>query len=328
MLSECVVRSQQQIVGHRLIGDSYEMIINTRNSLDRRLQECEAEIALLRDSKGEDTSAKLQQLRDTIRGTHHEYHKQALSLRTSQRMLENQRSALLAPVAAALLEKQIQNAHENLAQSWTTVGLARAIGGFFDEVDSNVRHLEREIERANRVLTSIYERPENNRAEGDQLTRHLLRINKQQRHLRQLHARADDFRMSINSVLASKSIFISRFINTLVQEVRTTYQDLNRVVEHWLQEALTPLFHHNQYQKQLLEHHMLRLTQLQNQRNSYAEQLEGLQTNIYQLQSALSQLEPLYQDIISTPLHTPTAAETQGATVVSLSQVRQAHSGL
>jgi uncharacterized protein (DUF3084 family) len=133
--------------------------------------------------------------------------------------------------------------------------------------------------------------------------------------------------MSINSVLASKSIFISRFINTLVQEVRTTYQDLNRVVEHWLQEALTPLFHHNQYQKQLLEHHMLRLTQLQNQRNSYAEQLEGLQTNIYQLQSALSQLEPLYQEIISTPLHTPTAAETQGATVVSLSQVRQAHSG-
>lgn len=329
MLSECVVRSQQQIVGHRLIGDSYEMIINTRNSLDRRLQECEAEIALLRDSTDpDDASIRLQQLRDTIRTSHHQYHKQALSLRTSQRLLENQRTSLMAPVSPALLEKQIENAHENLARSWTTLGLSRAIGGFFDDVDSNVRHLEREIERANRVLTSIYERSENARTDGEQLNRHLFRIQKQRRHLRQLQTRADDFRMSINSVLASKSIFISRFINTLVQEVRATYQDLNRAIEHWLQEALAPLFHHNQYQKHLLEHHMLRLTQLQNQRNSYAEQIEGLQTNIYQLQAALSQLEPLYQDIISTPLHAPTADETHGATVVSLTQARQAQSGL
>src|SRR5690606_21148532 len=311
------------------IGDSYEMIINTRNSLDRRLQECAAEIALLRDSTGpDDTSTKLQQLRDTIRASHHQYHKQALSLRTSQRMLENQRASLMAPVSLGLLEKQIENAHENLAQSWTTLGLSRAIGGFFDDVDSNVRHLEREIERANRVLTSIYERPENAQADGDQLNRHLFRIQKQRRHLRQLQTRADDFRMSINSVLASKSIFIRRFINTLVQEVRSTYQDLNRAIEHWLQEALAPLFHHNQYQKQLLEHHMMRLTKLQNQRNSYTEQVESLQTNIYQLQAALSQLEPLYQDIISTPLHAPTAEETRGATVVSLTQARQAQSGL
>lgn len=328
MLAECVVRNQQQIIGHRVIGDSYEMIINTRNSLDRRLQECEAEIALLRDSDGQESGVKLHELRNTVRATHHEYHKQALSLRTSQRMLDNQRTSLLAPISADLLERQIQSAHDSLAQSWTTVGLGRAIGNFFDDVDSNIRHLEREIERANRVLTSIYERPENIRAEGGQLNRHLLRITKQQRHLRQLHTRADDFRMSINSVLASKSIFISRFINTLVQEVRATYQTLNLVVEQWLQEALVPLFHHNQYQKQLVEHHMLRLTQLQNHRNTYAEQVEGLQTNIYQLQAALNQLEPLYQDIINTPLQHPSETELQGATVVSLSQARQAQNSL
>jgi hypothetical protein len=337
MLSECVVRNQQQIIGHRLLGASYEMIINTRNSLDRRLQECDAEIALLRDSTTpEDSSSKLQQLRDTIRSSHHQYHKQALSLRTSQRMLENQRAALIAPVSAGLLERQIQDAHENLAQSWTTLGLSRAIGGFFDDVDSNISFLEREIERANRMLTSIYERPENVQAGGDQLIRHLLYIQKQRRNLRQLQSRADDFRMSINSALVSKGIFISRFINTLVQEVRSTYQDINRVIEQWLQEALAPLLHNNQYQKQLLEHHMLRLTKLQNQRNSYTEQIEGLQTNIYQLQAALAQLEPIYQEIISTPLRVPSAdasgvsatGDARGATVVSLNQARQAQTGL
>jgi hypothetical protein len=329
MLSECVVRCQQQIVSHRLIGDSYEMIINTRNSLDRRLQESTAELDLLRDSKDPaDATEKLQQLRDTIRASHHRYHKQALSLRTSQRMLEGQRASLIAPVSIELLDRQIQNAHDKLAQSWTTLGLSRAIGDFFDDVDSNIRHLEREIERANRVLVSIYERPENTSKDHEMSNRHLLRIQKQRRHLRQLQTRADDFRMSINSVLASKSIFISRFINTLVQEVRTTYQDLNETIEHWLQEALAPLFQHNQYQKQLLEHYMLRLTQLQNQRNNDREQLEELQTNLYQLQAAFAQLEPLYQDIISTPLKAPSAETTSGATVVSLPRARHWQSGL
>ena len=327
MLAECVIRSQQQIVGHRLIGDSYSMIINTRNSLARRLKECEAEVGVLRSAANPDAIDTLQQLRDTIRQTHHQYHKQALSLRTSQRLLENQRAALLSPVSASQLEKQVQEAHHKLAQSWTTLGLSRAIGEFFDAVDSNIRHLEREIERANKVLTSIYERPEHNQTNGELLNRHLFRMHKERRQLRQLHTRADDFRLSLNSLLTSKSTLISRFINTLVQEVRNTFKDINRAIEHWLQEALSPLFHNNEYQKQLVEQHMLRLTQMQNQRNTHAEKVESLQTNIYQMQAALTQLEPLYREVMKSPLDDALEAKPAadaGATIVSLSEARQA----
>lgn len=327
MLAECVVRSQQQIVGHRLIGDSYSMIINTRNSLARRLKECEEEVAVLRSATDPDAGDTLQRLRDTIRQTHHQYHKQALSLRTSQRLLENQRAALLGPVSASQLEMQVQEAHHRLAQSWTTLGLARAIGDFFDVVDSNIRHLEREIERANKVLTSIYERPEHNQQDGELLNRHLFRMHKERRQLRQLQTRADDFRLSLNSLLTSKSTFISRFINTLVQEVRNTFRDINRAIDHWLQEALSPLFHNNEYQKQLVEQHMLRLTQMQNQRNTHAEKVESLQTNIYQMQAALAQLEPLYQEVIASPLDETMdipATPEAGATIVSLREARQA----
>lgn len=332
MLAEVVLRNQQQIIGHRLIGDSYEMIINTRTSLARRLAECENEIAELRSAAPQDAGEKLEELRDTIRRSHHEYHKQALSLRTSQRLLESQKVSLLAPINSALLEQQIAEAHSSLAQSWTTLGLSRAIGNFFDDVDSNIMHLEREIERANRVLTSIYERPEHHINSDDLLMRHLLRIQKQRRQIRQLQVRADEFRLSLSTLFSRKGTLISRFINTLVQEVRNVYIEMNEHINHWLQEALAPLFHHNQYQKQLLEHHMLRLTQLQNQRNTHSEQLESLQTNIYQLQSALGELDPLYIDVLNTPL-TPElmadleslspAKQAPSAQVVSLNQARQ-----
>jgi hypothetical protein len=326
-LADVVLHSQQQIIGHRLVGDSYEMIINTRNSLAQRLSECETEIEVLRTAAPQAAADTLQQLRDTIRQTHHQYHKQALSLRTSQRLLESQRVALLAPVSSGLLEQQINNAHRNLAQSWTTLGLARAIGNFFDDVDSSLQHIEREIERANRVMISIYQRPEHNLTGDDLMMRHLLKIHNQRRQLRQLHKRADDFRFSLNTLLTRKGALINRFINTLVQEVRNTYQDLNEHIDQWLQEALTPLIHNNQYQKQLLETHMLRLTQLQNQRNTHSEQIESLQTNIYQLQSALGSLEPLYQEIISAPLVNDASeklAVIRSGQVVSLLEARKA----
>lgn len=334
MLAECVLRNQQQIVGHRLIGDSYAMIMTARNGLVRRLSECEQELESLRSAAPEMAGDKLNELRDTVRRSHHEYHKQALSLRTSQRLLDSQKLALLGPVSKGLLEQQIAEAHANLAQSWTTVGLARAIAKFFDDVDSNLRHLEREIERSNRVLTSIYERPEQTIGSDDLVMRHLLKIQKQRRRLRDLHSRADDFRKSLATVFTHKGALISRFINTLVQEVRTVYADLNLHIIHWLQEALAPLFHHNQYQKQLLEHHMLRLTQLQTQRNTHAEQLESLQTNIYQLQTALGNIEPLYKELLTTPLEPESMADAEqkesgvaGAQVVSINQGRQSLRG-
>ena len=334
MLAECVLRNQQQIIGHRLIGDSYAMIINARNGLQRRLGECENELEELRAVAPEAAGEKLTELRDTIRRTHHEYHKQALSLRTSQRLLESQKLSLLGPISSGLLEQQIARAHESLAQSWTTVGLARAIGDFFDDVDSNLRHLEREIERCNRVLTSIYERPEQTGTSDDLTMRHLLKIQKQRRQLRQLHTRADDFRKSLSAVFTHKGALISRFINTLVQEVRAVYIDLNQHIHHWMQEALAPLFHHNQYQKQLLEHHMLRLTQLQTRRNSHTEQQESLQTNIYQLQTALGNIEPLYSELLAAPLEPELLVDAEqkelsaaGAQIVSINQGRQSLRG-
>lgn len=339
-LADVVMHSQQQIIGHRLVGDSYEMIMNTRNSLAQRLAECEHEIAVMRQAGPLEANEALQLLRATIRQSHHQYHKQALSLRTSQRLIDSQRTALLAPISTGLLEKQINSAHRNLAQSWTTLGLGNAIGNFFDDVDSSLQHIEREIERSNRVLTSIYQRPEHQLKSDDLMMRHLLKIHHQRRHLKQLHKRADDFRYSLNILLTRKGALINRFINTLVQEVRNTYQDLNHHINLWIQEALAPLIQSNQYQKQLVENHMLRLTQLQNQRNTQSEQIESLQTNIYQLQAALNSLEPLYQEIMNAPLVTEKATEKNPAEIyqgkggskhgriVSLTEVRQATRGL
>jgi hypothetical protein len=147
-----------------------------------------------------------------------------------------------------------------------------------------------------------------------------------------LQKHADEFRFSLDTLLTRKGALINRFINTLVQEVRSNYQQMNDHIVQWIQEALMPLLHNNQYQKQLLETHMLRLTQMQGQRNTQSEQIETLQTNIYQLQAALNSLEPLYQEIINAPLaerETKNNIEKMNrGQVVSLTEARQAVRGV
>lgn len=325
LLGECVVHNRQQVLGHRLIGDSFSLLINARNHLKERIGSAQQELVTLgRTGSSGAVTAKISQLRSGIRKTHHQYHKQSLSLRTSQRLLEHQRSALQAPVSLDLLERYIGNARENLTGSWTTLGLSRAIGTFFDDVDNSMRHLEREIERANKVLTSIYERPENGSTHPDTLNQHLLRIHEPQKRLRLLHNRADQFRRSINSVLASKTLFISRFINTLVEEVRVVWKEINRVIERWLQEALAPLFHNNHYQKQLLEHHMMQLTRAQGEHQQRAGRLKALQSGLHQWQRALKALEPLYQETLHSVTPDKGGETPHSAQVVPLARARVA----
>src|SRR5690625_3195475 len=130
------------------------MILDLHKGLDHRLKEAKRILEMVRNSDRNNNQKLLQKLRETIRSNHRHYHKQALSLRTSQLLLEKQRPGLLAPVAPQRLEHLIGDTRTRLSGSWTTVGLARAISDFFDTLDSQVRHLDREVERANQVLRS------------------------------------------------------------------------------------------------------------------------------------------------------------------------------
>ena len=319
-LGECIIRSQQQIIGHRVVSNSLEMVVSTYNSLSRRIDEAEQELHTLRTAGDQQLEQTLNQQREKIRVAHHRYHKQALSLRTSQRMLDNQRTALLAPIAPGNLERLITETHDAMEQSWTTVGLSRAIGGFFDDVDTSINHLLREIERANQVMTSIYERPEYALDSGSLASQHQLNITRQRRKLRNLQQNADRFRRSLNSVLTSKKVLIKRFVATLVKEVKGLFNELNQSIDHWLAEALAPLTHHNHYQKQLLEHHMLRLGELRNKNHSRADQLQTLEASLAQLTHARTDLAPLFTEITTAPR----PAIQERAEVVSLQSAREA----
>lgn len=317
-LGECIVRSQQQITRHRLVRNSQDMIGNTYQSLCRQINENQVELAALREAHDESAEAEITRQRERIRAAHHRYHKQSLSLRTSQRLLNNQKTSLHAPINDEKLQRMIDEAYQNMSSSWTTVGLSRAIGSFFEDVDICINQLVREIERANKVLTSIYERPEHG-LEASIARKHQLNITAERRKLRNLEASAERLRHSFNSVMAPKKTLINRFVATLVKEVKELFYSLQMSIYHWLEDALTPLIHHNQHQKQLLEHQMMRLGEMRSKTLGHGEQLSALEKSLSKLTHARDELEPLlHKTSAHSELIMPPKAE-----VVMLHGVRQ-----
>ncbi len=303
-LGETVARSKQQLAGQRLITDSQAMIDNVYHSLKGRLADAQQELLLIRAGDQNNSDELLNQRQDTIRRKHRQCHKQSLSLRTSQMLLDKQRPSLIQIISPERLAREIDHTRQKLANSWTTVGLSRSMAHLFNWLDHQLGHLEGEVERTNRVLDSIYQRPEH--TDDAQQAQHNYRLElKNERHqLRQLHHQADQFRASLDSLLSLKGPLIQRFVSTLVQEARALWHQLYNTIDHWLKQALVPLLQHNRYQRQLLEHHMLRLTRMRSEQQSQAQQVDTLHQNITQMERAL-------EDLLTVREHTQPTAPAQ-----------------
>jgi len=325
LLAEQIVDNQRAIVSNRAIGDVMAITNNTYRVLKKRNDECKIEFnALAASSSAESQLRTLKKLRHNIKEAHTGYHKQALSLRSSQRLLERQRTALIAPVSSVLLEQLISNTTDKLNKSWTTVGLSKCISEFFQILEHNIENMARESVLANKVLSGIYQRPEHAEAGKDALERHLFSVSPYRKHLAQLKHQAHHFRLSLDTLFASKSRVIERFVHSLVREVRTLYAVLDEDINHWVVEALTPLIHHNMYQKQLLERHMMRLANLNNENRGMDGQLKDLKANIVNQEDALLELASIIKKINACAPN----GVVKPHNVVSLDAARRAASGL
>tara|TARA_B100000809_G_scaffold240945_1_gene263721 strand:- start:424 stop:2424 length:2001 start_codon:yes stop_codon:yes gene_type:complete len=321
-IANSIVHHRLRIASQPVVADILTIFENTRQSLKCRLFDCDAELKKMAASHSPtEQQTVLTELRGNIRQIHSRHHKLALSLRSSQHLLERQRQSLTGPVDHDLLDNQIREAQQILSHSWTSLGLSRALGTFYQILEHNLDNLEREAEQANRVLASIYNRREHGPSRNELLHRHLFRVDDYRLRLQHLTQRANNFRRSIDTLLTSKSNILNRFINTLVREIREIYSDINIAIDHWIKEAMAPLIQHNMYQKQLLDRHMLRLAKINNENQNIDDELRELRNNIASYEQALQTLDNILKEAERNPPKPSLIPET--GKVVSLDQAQQ-----
>ncbi|KUJ82916.1 hypothetical protein AWR36_010235 [Microbulbifer flavimaris] len=300
LLVQRLLEHRQKVAEHRSLHQSLTLMADTRDLLKRRLNSGRAALEHLQRHGGTSTEQldELAQLQQTVREQHKVCHHELLTLKSSHRMLARQRASLLAPVSSQQLQSLIDDTSRALNERWTPLGLARAIDAFMEGVDHQLTNMEREVDSANRLVDAIFERSSlKNLDSSDQ---HFdiagFRIS-----LRGLHRQAAQLRRSPQLLLARRNRLTERFMATLASEVGRLYSQLISAADGWLDQALEPLKQHVQYQKHLLNRHLIKLTELKQKTQSKRTDLRALEEEILRNDSALASLEELLKQNAPAP---------------------------
>ncbi|MNF41396.1 Dynamin family protein [compost metagenome] len=282
LLCERIVTQKERLIEDNVASQVMALLQNSLHVLNLRLEKVREQQSLL-DSHQQDNGQMLFELTARTKEDHAQHHRRLLGLKTNQRLLKRQGDMLRNAARSERLDEHLARLRRELTGSWTTLGINQSILHFFRAVEYDLRSLEHEADMANKMVSAIYRRHnDENPLHGVEPPQ--FNVQRYLREIRQLRAKADQFRRHPKTLLTEQRQLGKRFFDTLVQEVIGMHQRLRLEVAQWASDALMPLMQHTLEHKQLLETHMLRLkalaqeTQLTRQRGQqlehYTEELE------------------------------------------------------
>ncbi|BFM13434.1 dynamin-like GTPase family protein [Simiduia litorea] len=293
ILSEKLIDNRSRLASHHLVNNLLTIMEDTSNLLRERLYAADKDLASFEAARGGlEQRSTLAALRANIKRVHHQFHKQSLSLKSSERLLYGQKDSLLAPVSHATIDQQIKAVQENLNTSWHTFGAGKAVQDFFDNIDYCLSNLAEQMAQANKVMYSIYLREDNN-ANPELLRSHEFDLRRYGARINQLRRHGKQFSLGLGNLLTSKQSLASRFIGTLAHETQKLMDELRSDIDNWLKDTLAPLNHRNLYQKKLLDDQLLQLANLNLQSRTEQEQKDLLKADIAKLESVLMELDTI-----------------------------------
>ncbi|AYC31129.1 GTPase [Pseudomonas cavernae] len=308
LLCARIVAQKERLLEQRVVNQVLALVQNSQHVLNLRLEKVREQQGQL-DTHQQDNGQLLFEMTAKTKQDHGLHHKRLLSLKTNQRLLKRQGDLLCSAVRGERLDQHLDQVRQNLSGSWTTLGIQQAILHFFRSMDHDLHNLEQEAEMANKMVSAIYRRHnEENPLHG--IDAPLFHIQRYQYELKQLRGKADQFRLQMKTLLTEKRVVTRRFFATLVQEVIGLHMRLRQDAEQWAHDALMPLMQHSLEHKQLLESHMLRLKAL-------AQDTQQARLRGQQLQRYTGELEQQLQqaaEILRT-LRRPAPIQRQGKVV-------------
>lgn len=310
LLCQRIVQQKEDLISQGLVHELLGLINNSQHALNTRLAQVREQQGLLSNHR-QDNGQLLFDLANQTKREHAQHHKRLLGLKTNQRLLKRQGELLNQAARPERLEEHLSRVRSELASSWTTLGIHRAINNFFRATQTDLENLNHEALLANKMVASIYQRHNaENPLQGVDAPQ--LKVPRYLRELGLLHEKAERFQRDLKNLLTEQRILSQRFFATLAKEVINLHHRLRQDIAQWSQDALLPLLQNSLEHKQLLESHMLRLKML-------AQQTQQSHQRVVQLTHYQSELEQQLQEAaeILRILRRPPPAQRQ-AKVVSL----------
>ncbi len=270
---------------HRGVGDQID---NARSVVGGRLEQARAQLNELRSLSGKNV-AVLEDLLRKARAEQATYLRHLQSYQSSKRLLAKQARDLLAALSLDRIDRRIHTARVEMAKSWTTPGLKRAMKALFDGLLEAMGEAEARAAETRSLVEAVFRKF--HREHGlPPLTPRLLDMGAYAQELRRLHEEAEAFRRSPVTTMTEQSFVIRKFFISLVSQARNVFFRANQETEDWLKGVLGPLARQIKERKRLMEKRLESLRRISESRETVEARIAELERQCAGLERQLAEL--------------------------------------
>lgn len=298
LISNRIMAEKEKLIGEALMENVLEMLQSSQDMLKLRLASLfERKDALTCNTVSTDA---LQELADKTHRDHDHYYKKLLTLKSSRRLMQSQGDILQQIVGRTQFDDIIKQTKKALNDSWSTLGMNRAMREFFEQMDQMIDSVCLEAKMADKMVSAIYQR-----FTSDIGTSHLkpktFSVHKQRKKLRELQTRSIQFRRNPKMIMTEQTLLTKRFFDTFVMESGEIHQSILAEAQRWPDEALLPLMQYTLEQRKMLEKQVATLKTLASTNKDARSQQIAIDDMIRKVQDQLIQVESIERKLKFAP---------------------------
>jgi len=294
-LSEDILPARRNIVRENIVGKIGKMVKSTESLLKDRYIGLEKQIEELRNMSGKSADVLMETMKK-LRAEQAVYQKDVENFQTSRHVLKRQFAALHESLALDSLDSMIGNTREDMVDSWTTPGMKKSMRMFFERVQEIMVQINWQVEKANKLVVSIYDRFREEHGFTD-IKPELFATGKYVHELKLLHSKADAYRKSPVMTMSEQSFVVKRFFVSMVSHARNVFFKCNEDTEKWAKNAMAPLGKQIKERKSQLEKRLATLQKVKQSREQMNESMAELEQEKKELAAQLNTIGAILRSI-------------------------------
>ena len=288
-LSENIIPHKQEIVRNNVVSIIGAMVQDSRGLIVSRITSTQKQKKELENLSGKNVEM-IQHLMAKTREEQQIYHKNIQGFQASHSVLKKQAQTLLGSLSVSAIDKMINQARNDMADSWTTHGLKIGMKTVFDNAQANMAEAKQQADKIRHEVMSIYKKfHEEHGMVG--VEPKIFSIAKYVQELNKLHEEAEEFRKSPVTTMTEKYFVIKKFFISMASHARNIFYSAQKDADNWSKVVMNPLVMQIREHKDSMDKRLASLRKISESHETLDARIKELDKEMAELESQLATIE-------------------------------------
>ena len=275
LLAANVVAAKHEILSNTIINETSNMLKASRKMAQQRLVSTRAQLAEMQTLRGQNQGA-IQALLDKVTADRKHYEASVSTFNQGSLKIATLGETLVNHLGLQHLDGLMQISHQQIGDSWTTVGLNRGMKNLIKQTTQLAAQITLQGQLITTQADELYKlfHTEHGFEARRPQSLNMDNFNSQMQALEKV---TSDFCASPINVMTEKHFLIRKFFLSLGGQAKTIFEEAHKDSTRWLQNVLSPL------KRQISEHKAVL--------DKRTESLKQVHESLHALEENLAQLE-------------------------------------